>query len=100
MVYHYIMSTPPTPLSQRAGYTTAQICRLFGRSDGAGNIIPLHHNTILRWRQAGSIPFFHVNQRTIRYPRAQVDALLERHHEEAAMREPSGTPQRPGSGRI
>ncbi len=71
------MSTPSTPFSQRAGYTTAQICRLFGRSDGSGNVIPLHHNTIMRWRQAGQIPFFRVNQRTIRYPRTQIDALLD-----------------------
>lgn len=69
------------PISQRAAYTTAQVCRLFGRSDGAGNVIPLHPNTIHRWRKSGAIPWFKITGRTLRYPRAQIDAILESHRE-------------------
>lgn len=71
------------PLSQRVGYTTAQIQLLFGHSDGRGHIVPLHECTIRRWRQSGAIPFVKINQRTFRYPRAQIDAILHARRERA-----------------
>lgn len=66
-----------TPLSQRVPYTTHQIRHLFGRSDGKGKVIPIHPNTVARWRQRKQIPYFELNCRQFRYPRAAIDEILD-----------------------
>lgn len=73
------------PLSQRVAYTTAQIRLLFGHSDGHGHIIPVHENTVARWRKAGTIPYVKLNERNFRYPRALIDAMLLSRNEQAAL---------------
>lgn len=73
------------PLSKRVPYTTRQICYLFGQSDGRGNFIPIHENTVARWRRLNKIPFIKLNCRQFRYPRTDVDQMLVAAAESRAM---------------
>jgi hypothetical protein len=77
---HGGMAQGYVPTSHRAAYTTAQIRMLFGRSTAEGSIVPLHANTVARWRKSGRIPHMKLNSRNFRYPREEIDALLHARH--------------------
>lgn len=52
---------------EKATYTAQEVADLFSVS----------LFTIRRWRDKGTLPFKKVNSRTYRYPKAQIDQLLE-----------------------